>query len=151
MLSPCILSFEKGLQEHIARSWLLNYFSRELPGYYPSDDFLFPRPHFSTISLPSVVKLLLYSRSSPSPAIAVNPQANLLSISICRDRLANWISWISARACSTRVTRSPFLFYLLLPRRLHAMRLNSLARFSLFFFSINCLRLVYHVIRVTLC
>lgn len=27
---------------------------------------------------------LLYSRSSPSPAIAVNPQANLLSISICR-------------------------------------------------------------------
>jgi hypothetical protein len=73
---------------------------KELPDCYLSHDLSSPRSHFPAIIRPSsfVAEPLLHSGSSSSPAIAVNPQANLLSISICR--VAGQLN-IRALACST--------------------------------------------------
>jgi len=80
----------------LVSSWL----PKELPDCYLSHDLSSPRPHFPAIIRPSsfVAGPLLHSGSSSSPAIAVNPQANLLSISICR--VAGQLN-IRALACST--------------------------------------------------
>lgn len=101
--------------------------------------------HFSVIIRPSQNHSSIPD-PSPSSAIAVNPQANLLSISIRRVvRQLNICAF--AQHCVTPFSLS--LLPVLLPRRTHADTIGFTCPFLSFFLLINRLWLDCHAVHVS--